>query len=365
MIRKFYLVVATIFGLAISSCTNDVNEDIIADTSGTLSNTEAEIVELKSGFTITKKDGVYSMGDILLSEEQVKLLDETGSIYPAPNTVASGDSIMVGTIAGTKVIYPTNATRAIGRHPNENVFWSMVRYVIDPSLTTSERNVLRSAIQHIESNTNVRFYNATGQPTVDPTYGFAYPYVNVQNNAESATVSKSYVGRIGGKQDLKIGSECGVGVVVHELCHACAMYHEHCRYDRDNYITVNTDNIEDDALNDVRKITSNYYIRGAFDFNSIMIYGSYTFSKNGKPTMLKKDGSTFYQNNVLSDLDRAWLNYFYLPYIARSDVYRELDDVVYDGNNNVLTEAQRLELQAALNNGNPTPPSGGRIPNVH
>ena len=64
--------------------------------------------------------------------------------------------------------------------------------------------------------------------------------------------------------------------------------------------------------------------------------------------MLKKDGSTFYQNNVLSDLDRAWLNYFYLPYIARSDVYRELDDVVYDGNNNVLTEAQRLELQAAL-----------------
>jgi len=59
------------------------------------------------------------------------------------------------------------------------------------------------------------------------------------------------------------------------------------------------------------------------------------------------------------------LNYFYLPYIARSDVYRELDDVVYDGNNNVLTEAQRIELQAALNNGNATPPSGGRIPNVH
>lgn len=42
-----------------------------------------------------------------------------------------------------------------------------------------------------------------------------------------------------------------------------------------------------------------------------------------------------------------------------------MDDIVYDGNNNVLTDAQRLELQAALNNGNPTPPSGGRIPNVH
>lgn len=344
--------------MAFSSCTNDVNEEVIADASGSLSNTEAEIVELKSGFTITKIDGVYSMGDILLSEEQVNLLDETGGIYPAPAPAVPGDSIMVSPVAGTKVVYPANTKRAVGRHPNENVFWSMVRYVIDPSLTASEKNLLRSAIQHIESRTNVRFYNATGQPTMDPTYGFAYPYVNVQNNAESAFVSNSYVGRIGGRQNLNIGSACGVGVVVHELCHACAMYHEHCRYDRDNYITVNTNNIEDKALSDVRKITSNYYIRGAFDFNSIMIYGSYTFSKNGQPTMLKKDGSTFYQNDVLSDLDRAWLNYFYLPYIARSDVYRELDAVVYDGNNNILTEAQRIELQAALNNGNPTPPLG-------
>ena len=81
MERTFYLVVATFLGLAFSSCTNDVNEDIMADASGTLSNTDAEIVELKSGFTITKKDGVYSMGDILLSEEQVKLLDETGAPF--------------------------------------------------------------------------------------------------------------------------------------------------------------------------------------------------------------------------------------------------------------------------------------------
>lgn len=365
MVRKLYFVMAIILGLAFNSCTNDVNDGIIAGNESALSNTDAETVKLKSGFTVTKENGVYSMGDILLSDEQVKLLDETGSIYPTPCTVSPSDSLMVSPITGTKVFYPTNFTRATGRHPNENVFWSMVRYVIDPSLTYSERNVLRSAIQHIESRTNVRFYNATGEPTVDPTYGFNYPYINVQNNPKSTTVSNSYVGRIGGKQDLNIGSDCDVGVVVHELCHACAMYHEHCRYDRDNYITVYTDNVDPEALDDVRKITSNYYIRGAFDFNSIMIYGSYTFSKNGKPTMLKKDGSTFYQNSVLSDLDRAWLNYFYLPYIARSDVYRELDDVVYDGNNNILTDEQRKELQAALNNGNSTPPSGGRIPNVH
>lgn len=227
MVKQLFFTTVTILGLTFSSCTNDINEDVISDASGTLSNSKAEVIKLKSGFTVTKTGGTYSMGDILLSEEQVKLLDKTGSIYPAPTVTTTDDSIMISPIAGTKVVYPTTLTRAVGRHPNENVFWSMVRYVIDPSLTTSERNVLRNAIQHIESKTNVRFYNATGQPTVDPTYGFAYPYVNVQNNAESATVSNSYVGRIGGKQDLNIGSAYGVGVVVHELCHACAMYHEH------------------------------------------------------------------------------------------------------------------------------------------
>jgi hypothetical protein len=28
-----------------------------------------------------------------------------------------------------------------------------------------------------------------------------------------------------------------------------------------------------------------------------------------------------------------------------------------------MTESERLSLQAQLNNGNPTPPAGGRIPN--
>ena len=81
MERKFYLVVATFLGSAFSSCTNEVTEEILAEASGKSSIEESEVVELKSGFTITKKDAVYSMGDILLSEEQVKLLDETGAPF--------------------------------------------------------------------------------------------------------------------------------------------------------------------------------------------------------------------------------------------------------------------------------------------
>lgn len=56
-------------------------------------------------------------------------------------------------------------------------------------------------------------------------------------------------------------------------------------------------------------------------------------------------------------------NYFYLPYIARSDTYSELDTIMYDGNNVRLTQAQILDIQAQLNNGNPNPPANGRIEN--
>ncbi len=358
--------VSACLGLSFVSCSNDLTEETTAKTSDSEVNPGSEIINLKSGFSVTKENGVYSMGDILLSEEQLKLLDETGSIYPSPDINIPEDSIMVSPMNGTAAIFPsTNTSRAVGRHPNENMIWSMVRYVIDPSLTESERYLVRRAIQHIESLTNVRFYNATGQPTVDPTYGFNYPYLNIQDNVGNPFASSSFVGRIGGKQDVNIGSLCGVGVIIHELCHACGMYHEHCRYDRDKYVTVYTNNIDPDALDDFRKITTSYYTRGTFDYNSVMIYGSYNASINKQATILKKDGSVIFQNDELSDLDRAWLNYFYLPFIARSDVYRELDDIVYDGNNNILTPEQRLELQAALNNGNPTPPSNGRIPNVH
>lgn len=40
----------------------------------------------------------------------------------------------------------------------------------------------------------------------------------------------SYVGRIGGKQDISIGSGCGFkGTVIHEILHALGFFHEHTR----------------------------------------------------------------------------------------------------------------------------------------
>ncbi|WP_346732805.1 M12 family metallopeptidase [Hallella absiana] len=182
--------------------------------------------------------------------------------------------------------------------------------------------------------------------------------------------SDSNIGRIGGKQNINLADFAFYqpGVIEHEICHALGMMHEQTRNDRDNYVIINTSNLTKKGQDNFAKRKSNYTIRGGYDFNSVMGYSSMTSSTSmvndtSKPMYTKKDGSLIYQGRDLSDNDRSWLNYYYLPYVARSDTYAELDTIVYNGNNERLTEEQRLQLQAQLNNGNPTPPSGGRIKN--
>ncbi|HOF15629.1 MAG TPA: M12 family metallopeptidase [Bacteroidales bacterium] len=82
----------------------------------------------------------------------------------------------------------------------------------------------------------------------------------------------------------------------HELGHSLGLYHEHQRPDRDNYITYYSNNVMSGAKSQFCKMAAgsyNYY-GSSFDFNSIMLYSSYAFTKNGSPTWTKKDGTTIH-----------------------------------------------------------------------
>jgi hypothetical protein len=313
--------------------------------------TTPELITLKSGVVVEKWNNSYLyQGDILLSEAQFKLLDETGSAFPEVTKEefiqANKDTgIPVYPLTGMSAYPEKNNTKAVGRNPNQNMFWSMLRYTFHKDLSPYQRQRISDAISYIERLTNVRFYNATNEPVRDPQYGFDYPYVEFTPSDKN----NSPVGRIGKKQVLNLVN-FDRGTITHEICHALGLFHEQSRADRDSYVTVNYNNIKKEDHHNFNKETRNYYMIGGFDFNSIMLYGSYDFAiDRSKPTMTKKDGSTFTDNYSLSDMDRMFLNRFYLPYIARKDVCAQLDKVVYDGNNNPLSEAQRIDLERQLN----------------
>ena len=54
----------------------------------------------------------------------------------------------------------------------------------------------------------------------------------------------SLVGRNGGQQSIFIGPECSSKpFILHEMFHAVGFYHEMKRFDRDQYVSINWDNI--------------------------------------------------------------------------------------------------------------------------
>merc|ERR1719154_995227 len=117
----------------------------------------------------------------------------------------------------------------------------------------------------------------------------------------------SYVGRVRGQQTLSLANGCfSVGTVLHELMHAAGFYHEQSRADRDDYVQVNWENIESDkkfAFNKYTLGTQITHLEAEYDTCSVMHYSSYAFSKNGKPTIVKKQqgGCQLDHKNDFSD----------------------------------------------------------------
>ncbi len=120
----------------------------------------------------------------------------------------------------------------------------------------------------------------------------------------SGTTCASYVGRQGGKQEVKLAPRCHTMNTVHEIGHALGLWHEQSRIDRDRYIQVVWENIHPDHAYNFNQHISDGQDHGPYNYDSIMHYSSKAFSINGKPTIIPlQQGVTIGQREHLSQGD--------------------------------------------------------------
>ncbi|WP_373998937.1 M12 family metallopeptidase [Bdellovibrio bacteriovorus] len=185
--------------------------------------------------------------------------------------VADGDIILGQVEAGAPT---TGLTK-----PLELQLWDSaeIPIYIQPDLENPQR--VREALLFF-ANTPIRFVDYTDQEDV----------LVFQTGSKDC---KSYLGKIGGKQPVWLAPNCAPAEIAHEIMHALGFIHEQNRTDRESFVQVLKENVEDGYLINFEIFPSSLMkVSGlaAFDYNSLMLYPSDTFAKPGtSQTLVSKD----------------------------------------------------------------------------
>jgi len=219
-------------------------------------------------------------GDMILTERQMRIINR--NIHPRFG-VAS-DIAQLWPRTGDSVNIPTS------------IRWN--------EFSNDEKVRISKAVLEYARCTCIRFIERTNETD----------YIRVHRERKCS----SKVGKIGGAQDLSLAPGCArtVGTPIHEFMHALGFKHEHTRSDRDRFVEINFENIKKGHESNFKKCGYCNNQRLPYDTGSVMHYSSYSFSKNGKPTIIVKDGSGIGQRNGFSLSDLKGINDLYCSHLS-------------------------------------------------
>ncbi|CAH2325876.1 astacin-like metalloendopeptidase [Pelobates cultripes] len=193
--------------------------------------------------------------------------------------------------------------------PSKSCFWPKsvmgivnIPYTLSSDYAPADTMVILSAMQEYTTLTCVHFTERKTE--VD--------YVQIR----SVDGCWSYLGRIGGPQDLSLLKYSCVakGIVQHELNHVLGFVHEHTRSDRDSYVDIVWANIANGHASNFESEPNTNNLFSPYDYTSVMHYGRYAFSNvQGQPTINPKPDATvpIGQRYGLSSLDLLKINRLY------------------------------------------------------
>ncbi|GMT26166.1 hypothetical protein PFISCL1PPCAC_17463, partial [Pristionchus fissidentatus] len=209
-------------------------------------------------------------GDIVLTPEQWKVALERDPENPMQRRQALSNSIQLWQPMGAPVI----------------------PYTFEPGFPANRMQIILESQRFWEQRTCIRFRPATSADRAVVSY-----------NHNSAGCSSS-VGMSGYKQTINLAPGCfSVTVVAHEISHAFGTLHVQSRSDRDNYIIVDTANIQRGTEHNFMKDPPYYGALSTYgipyEIGSMQHYYEKAFSINtNRPTIYTKPQYSQYQYSM-------------------------------------------------------------------
>ncbi|RAP37425.1 peptidase [Legionella quinlivanii] len=261
--------------------------------------------------TITKKIGISSLlfiisianaaslGHMIVSDP---VLGSRTIVYEKINefAVAEGDILLAKT-------RDLDKAGAVFRPKIGGNRWAhgVIPFEMSEDLPLMNKLAVLQAIAHWQQYTALEFVELTSKNRAE--YKDYIAFIPA-----AGTTCSSYVGKMGGKQEINLSPRCTTMNTVHEIGHALGLWHEQSRADRANYIRIVWENIDEDHRYNFDQQLTDGKDFGEYDYLSIMHYGAYAFSKNGEKTIIPlMDNVEIGQRVKLSEKDIAAVKAMY------------------------------------------------------
>jgi hypothetical protein len=212
---------------------------------------------------------------------------------------------------------PTDSTRGVAIFGNRQWPNRIIPYDISAISSAADRKTITDAMQTLMYAVGTPIANSNQRNACvyfRPREASDTSYFKIQyGNGCSAIVGHypNYVSTMTLQQNGCFHSH----IIQHELLHVLGFYHEQSRPDRDDFLSINLANVQENMRHNFNKYAwgSTVHNQGSkYDYSSIMHYGTTAFSMNGKATMTPRQAGVVIGNSkALSPMDIAEVRHFY------------------------------------------------------